>query len=58
MPPADPKASISTLSPDDAVELEKFGITRVSVEYFHCGLFRYTNLKDALAQAKRQQASN
>ena len=55
MPPEDPKASKTELSPDDAEELEKFGITRVPVNYFHCGAFRYTNLKDAVAQAKRQQ---
>jgi hypothetical protein len=39
-------------------EMVRYGITRVPVDYFHCGEFRYTNLKDAVAQAKRQQPSN
>ena len=34
-------------------EMAKYGITRVPVDYFHYGDFRYTNLKDAVAQAKR-----
>ena len=38
-----------------AEEMRKFGISRVSVDYFHYKEFRYTNLRDALAQAKRQQ---
>ena len=38
-----------------AEEMRNFGITRVSVDYFHYKEFRYTNLKDALAQARRQQ---
>ncbi|WP_026168269.1 hypothetical protein [Kordiimonas gwangyangensis] len=40
----------------DATELEemaKYGILRVSVNYYHFGEFRYTTLKDAIAQAKR-----
>jgi len=36
-----------------AEEMAKYGITRVPVDYFHYGDFRYTNLKDAVAQAKR-----
>ena len=32
------------------------GITRVSVDHFHWREFRYTNLNDAIAQAKRAQA--
>jgi hypothetical protein len=35
--------------------MAKYGILRVPVDYFHYGDFRYTNLKDAVAQAKRQQ---
>ena len=37
MPPADPKDSKTALSPDDAEEMVRFGITRVAVDYFHCG---------------------
>ncbi len=33
--------------------MAKYGILRVSVNYYHFGEFRYTTLKDAIAQAKR-----
>jgi len=42
--PIDPSAEI----------MKKHGIERVPVDYFHIGAFRYTNLDDAIAQAKRQ----
>ena len=35
-------------------EMGKYGITRVPVDYFHVGPYRYTNLADAIAQAKRR----
>jgi len=41
----------------DQGEMEKFGITRFTVDYFHYREFRYTNLKDAIAQAKRDETS-
>lgn len=31
------------------------GITRVPVDYFHYRQYRYTNLKDAVAQAERDR---
>lgn len=34
-------------------EMEFYGITRVPVDYFHLGEFRYTSLNEALAQAKK-----
>ena len=37
-------------------EMAELGITRVPVDYFHYREFRYTNLKDAIAQARRGQA--
>jgi len=40
---------------DTKQEMAKYGITCVPVDYFHLGDFRYTNLKDAVAEAKRQQ---
>ena len=43
-------------SPEVAEEMAKYGITCVPVDYFHYGSFRYTNLEDAVAEAKRQQA--
>ena len=36
-------------------EMAKYGITRVSIDYFHFKEYRYTRLDDAIAQAKRQQ---
>jgi len=41
------------LSADEA--MATFGITRVPVDYFHYRHYRYTNLKDAVAQAKRDK---
>lgn len=35
-------------------EIAKYGITRSTVDYFHYRDFKYTNLNDALAQAKRE----
>jgi hypothetical protein len=35
-------------------EMTQYGITRVPVEYFHYKGFRYSNLLDAIAQAKRE----
>ena len=46
----------SAFGPDVTKEMVKFGITRVSIDHFHYKDFRYTNVKDAIAQAKRQQA--
>jgi hypothetical protein len=33
--------------------LERYGISRTPADYFHYGQYRYTNLKDAIAQAER-----
>jgi hypothetical protein len=46
----------SAFGPEVAEEMLKLGITRVSIDHFHYKDFRYTNVKDAIAQAKRQQA--
>jgi hypothetical protein len=35
--------------------MSKHGIACIPVNYYHYGDFRYTNLDDAIAQAKRQQ---
>ena len=51
----DAAGSSPTFSPKNAEDMAKYGITRVPVDYFHVGGFRYTNLSDAIAQAKRQQ---
>lgn len=55
LPPA--KSIEQSASPkDDArlAEMTKYGITHKSVDYFQLGEFSYTNLNDAIAQAKRQ----
>jgi hypothetical protein len=35
-------------------EMERYGIVRVPADNFLYGDFRYTNVQDALAQAKRE----
>lgn len=40
-------------SASEVEEMAKYDIIRVPVDYFHYRQFRYTNLEDALAQAKR-----
>lgn len=37
--------------------MARYGIIRVPADYFLCGQYRYTNLEDAVAQAKRNEAS-
>ena len=54
MTSADREQSGTAVSPEAAEEMVKYGITRVPVDYFCYGEFRYTNLEDAVAQAKRQ----
>jgi hypothetical protein len=43
------------VAPDIAAQMATYGITRVPVDYFHVGKFRYSNLDDAIAEAKRQK---
>jgi hypothetical protein len=58
MTSADRNESNSAISPKTTEEMAKHGITRVPVDYFHYKEYRYTNLKDAIAQAERQQPNN
>lgn len=37
-------------------ETEQYGITRAHVDVYSYSEYRYTNLKDAVAQAKRDEA--
>lgn len=37
----------------DNAEMSKYGITRQRVDYYLFETFRYTSLKEAIAQAKR-----
>ena len=43
----------NTEASDTAEQMTKYGITRNTVEQFHFGDYRYSNFRDALAQAKR-----
>jgi hypothetical protein len=36
----------------DADEAFDYGITTTQITYYHYGAYRYTNLKDAIAEAK------
>ena len=42
------------LSSEAAKQMDKYGITCVPSYYYHFGPYRYTNLEDAVAEAKRQ----
>ncbi len=42
-----------TPQPTEEVVMAKYGITRERTDYYHLDSFRYTSLKDAVAQAKR-----
>lgn len=48
-----PAESIST----DVEEMSRYGIRKVSIEYFYLGMYGYVDLKDAVAQAKRELKS-
>jgi len=47
-----------TATPEASDDMARYGITRIPVEYFHYKQYRYTNLADAVAQAKRAQPSD
>lgn len=49
----DIEESNTAVGPQATDEMAKHGITRVPVDYFYYGGFRYTNLEDAVAEAKR-----
>jgi len=48
-------AECPDVAPDVAHRMVRYGIIRVPVDYFHLGEFRYSNLEDAIAEARRQQ---
>ena len=52
MTSGDRKEVSSGVNPEAIEEMAKYGITRVPVDYFHYKEYRYTNLDDAIAQAK------
>lgn len=43
-----------TISHNDVEEMTRYGIKKVSIEYFYLGEYGYRDLKDAIAQAKRE----
>jgi len=46
-------AHLDTDTPITDAEMRSAGITRVQTDVFHYREYKYTNLKDAMAQAKR-----
>jgi hypothetical protein len=48
-----PEELLPALSAEARQKMETYGITRVPTDSFRYREFRYTNLRDALAQAKR-----
>ncbi|KAA5604006.1 hypothetical protein F1188_18070 [Roseospira marina] len=46
-------AHLDTDTPITDAEMRCAGVTRVSTDVFHYREYKYTNLKDAMAQAKR-----
>ena len=49
------KKESAALSEEAAQGMTKYGINRISVDYFYYKQYRYSNLSDAVAQAKRDQ---
>jgi len=45
---------LAPLTEAEVAEMAQLGIVRRPVDSFSVGAFRYSNLKDAVAQAKRQ----
>ena len=54
----DPGLGLATLTEAEVAEMEQFGIVRRPIDSFSVGGFRYSNLKDAIAQAKRQASDH
>lgn len=42
-------------SRNDTDEMLLYGIRKVSIEYFYYGMYGYLDVKDAIAQARRDQ---
>ena len=45
---------LAPLTEAETAEMVQLGIVRRPIDSFSVGLFRYSNLKDATAQAKRE----
>ena len=46
--------AVAPLESEAESEMSRLGITRVPMDYFHVGEFRYTSLADAVAEARRR----
>ena len=56
--PSDDNNNTSEKDVPTKEEMKKYGIDCVPVDYFHYREFRYTSLRDAIAQAKRDERSH
>jgi hypothetical protein len=54
MRPANYREASPSTGDKAAEDMAKYGITRVSTDYFYYKEYRYTSVDDAIAQAKRQ----
>lgn len=54
MTPAHMNGATEIPGPEAFEEMARYGIKRVAIEYFYFGARGYLNLKDAIAQAKRE----
>jgi len=52
-----PNAHRSSNEEPDNQQLEKLGISRITAATYIVGEYRYTSIKDALAEAKRRGAA-
>lgn len=55
IPQDSPKSDKSATQPNNALanDMTRYGIARVPADYYLYGAFRYTNLEDAIEEAKR-----
>jgi hypothetical protein len=51
------REAIPLVDDNEDQEMAKYGIIKTSVNYFHCGEYRYTKLSDAIAQAEREHSA-
>jgi hypothetical protein len=58
MLPPDTKYTTSADRLSDEHEMARYGIERVPFDHFHYRQFRYINLRDAIAQARRDEKTH
>jgi hypothetical protein len=52
-----PSTEEAALPDNEAADLARYGISRVRSHSYHLGDFRYSNIADAVAQARRVERS-